>query len=204
MALALDALPPTATLPPFPGYLLGKILFTSSLDGVRNRTYALDPESGDVVQLSADWPLARAGQRDAWSAEKGYQATGARNLETGQWQIHYTDTAFDVTWPISGTTGSAPAWSPLEDRIAYVSSEGGNEDIWVVDIDGGRKQQLTSNQWASDYHPSWSPDGEQIVFVSNRSGIRQLWIMNADGSNQQPLTSDEYEAWDPVWVKYAN
>ncbi|MCB0158245.1 MAG: PD40 domain-containing protein, partial [Caldilineaceae bacterium] len=62
-----------------------------------------------------------------------------------------------------------------------------------------------NNDWEWDNHPSFSPDGSQIVFMSNRnSGRRQLWIMDADGGNQRQLADFPFEAWDPVWVKYAD
>lgn len=201
--LALEDLPPTATPPAFPRNLKGLILFTGNMNGPA-RTYALDPESGDITLLTADWPLARAAQRDTWSAEKGNRVYVGLNLETGQAQLFYNDVPTDTSRPISVTLGGSPVWSPVEDRIAYVSREGGNEDIWVTDLDGADRQQLTSNRWAADTRPSWSPNGEQIIFTSNRSGKRQLWIMDADGGNQRALTSHVYEAWDAVWVKYAD
>jgi len=71
-------------------------------------------------------------------------------------------------------------------------------------VHGIQLGHLQKRRWAWDRHPSFSPDGSQIVFFSNRTGIRQLWIMNADGSNQRQLTYFEWEAWDPVWVKYVD
>jgi hypothetical protein len=35
-------------------------------------------------------------------------------------------------------------------------------------------------------------------------GKNELWLMNVDRSEQPPLPGPEFEAWDPVWVKYAN
>jgi Tol biopolymer transport system component len=95
-----------------------------------------------------------------------------------------------------------PAWSPLGDRLAFVSTESGNDDIYVVGTDGQGMVRLTVNPWEWDKHPSWSPDGTQIVFWSNRgSGRRQLWIMNGDGSGQRLLLQSDHNDWDPVWVK---
>ena len=95
-----------------------------------------------------------------------------------------------------------PAWSPRGDRIAFVSTHTGNDEIYTIDPEGEGQAQLTYNQWEWDKHPSWSPDGTQIVFYSNRdTGRRQIWIMNADGSNQRNLSQNEFEEWDPVWVR---
>jgi len=95
-----------------------------------------------------------------------------------------------------------PVWSPQGDRIAYVSTEPGNDEIFVINVNGGEPRRLTSNTWEWDKHPTWSPDGNQIVFYSNRgTGRRQLWIMNADGSGQRMLMESPANDWDPIWVK---
>ena len=61
-----------------------------------------------------------------------------------------------------------PTWSPDGGRIAYVSDQSGNEDIWVSPAAGGSAVNFTADHPGSDYEPSWSPDGNQIAFVSDR------------------------------------
>jgi TolB protein len=96
-----------------------------------------------------------------------------------------------------------PAWSPVSDEIAFVATESGNDEIWVIRRDGSQVRQLTRNEWEWDKHPSWSPDGQQIIFYSNRTGNNQLWLMNKDGGEQRPLMDwTPYNDWDPVWIKY--
>jgi hypothetical protein len=98
-----------------------------------------------------------------------------------------------------------PAWSPTSEQIAFVSNDGGNDEVWVINRDGGGALQLTrdnGNFW--DKHPSWSPDGKQIVFWSNRAGVRGIWIMDADGGNLRCLSQTGFNDWDPVWVKYTD
>jgi hypothetical protein len=96
-----------------------------------------------------------------------------------------------------------PAWSPTAEQIAFVSNDSGNDEIWVINRDGGGARQLTRdtyNWW--DKHPSWSPDGSRIVFWSNRTGTWQIWVMDADGSNLYSLSRTGFNDWDPVWIKY--
>lgn len=58
-------------------------------------------------------------------------------------------------------------WSPLGDRIAYAADVGGEDDIFVINIDGTGKRRLTTHP-ARDGHPRWSPDGRRIFFNSER------------------------------------
>ncbi len=60
-----------------------------------------------------------------------------------------------------------PAWSPDGKFIAYTSNAGGNMNILVKPLGGGRLIRLVEND-ADDGQPSWSPDGSKLAFVSAR------------------------------------
>ena len=88
--------------------------------------------------------------------------------------------------------------------IAFTSSRvAGNEDIYVMDADGGNQRRVTVNP-RKDKLPAWSPDGKMIAFVSNRNNVNQghwrIWVIDADGKNPIRLTdgvSDSYPDWSP-------
>lgn len=94
-----------------------------------------------------------------------------------------------------------PVWSADGQTIAFVSNHTGNDEIWVMDAEGGSHRQLTSNDWQWDKHPSFSPDGTQLTFYSNSSGARQVWVMGIDGGNQRNISNNDSEDWDPVWIR---
>ena len=77
-------------------------------------------------------------------------------------------------------------------RLIYVSKGSGNEDIWIMNADGSRQTQLTSNAGINT-HPSVSPDGRFIVFTSTRDGAAHIWRMDIDGANPKQLTSGSGE-----------
>ncbi len=79
-----------------------------------------------------------------------------------------------------------PAVSPDGQSVAFMSSRGGNWDVYKVNVDGTGLTQLTTDT-ADDGLPVWSPDGQMIAFVSNRDGQWSMWVMNVDGRNQRPL-----------------
>jgi dipeptidyl aminopeptidase/acylaminoacyl peptidase len=58
---------------------------------------------------------------------------------------------------------TSPVWSPVGDRIAYVSGEEGTSQIFVRWMDSGETVSITNLQ----HTPSgiqWSPDGEKLLF----------------------------------------
>jgi serine/threonine protein kinase len=102
-----------------------------------------------------------------------------------------TATAVPPTSPPSSFTG----------RLAFSSNrDGGNPEIYVVNLSGGSPKRLTNNN-ANDWLPDWSPDGTRIAFTSNRAGGYDTWVMNANGSGQAAIVStdawDDYPRWAP-------
>ena len=93
-----------------------------------------------------------------------------------------------------------PIWSPDGNSIAFVSNHTGNDEIWIMNGDGGNQRQLTFNDWQWDKRPSFSPDSTQIVYYSNISGARQVWVMNSDGSGRKNISNNAFEDWEPVWI----
>ncbi len=97
-----------------------------------------------------------------------------------------------------------PVWSPDGGRIAYVSREAGNDEIFVYNIGSDTLTQLTrgGNPFIYKQKPTWSPDGTEIAFKANDGTLNfQIWIMGADGSNVRNISQSESNDLDPVWVK---
>ncbi len=72
-----------------------------------------------------------------------------------------------------------PAWSKDGTKIAYVSErgDGGNADIYVMDVKGNEKAVQLTNNPSVDDHPVWDPTGNYIYFRSNRGGSWGIWKM---------------------------
>ncbi len=76
-----------------------------------------------------------------------------------------------------------PAISPDGQLILFNSHVNGYQQIFVMNIDGTNRTQLTHNTRA-DYVSEVSPDGSKIVFSSNPNDQWGVYIMNIDGSNE--------------------
>lgn len=62
-----------------------------------------------------------------------------------------------------------PAWSPDGRKIAFVSDQSGEEQVYVVDQSGGVPEQLTQGVRGRLYRLAWSPDSKRIAF-SDKEG----------------------------------
>ena len=58
-------------------------------------------------------------------------------------------------------------WSPRGDQIVFAANVGGEDDIFVINVDGTDRRRLTTHP-ARDGHPRWSSDGSRVFFNSER------------------------------------
>jgi dipeptidyl aminopeptidase/acylaminoacyl peptidase len=78
-------------------------------------------------------------------------------------------------------------WIVFTVRKTDLEADRGRTDLWLVDVDGKKLKQLTTDL-ENDSNPCWSPDGKIIYFVSARSGSSQVWKMAIDGGEAQKVT----------------
>ena len=60
-----------------------------------------------------------------------------------------------------------PTWSPDGRRVALTGLTGGLTDLFVLDLESGRMDRLTTDAFA-DLQPAWSPDGRTLAFATDR------------------------------------
>jgi len=85
-----------------------------------------------------------------------------------------------------------PRFSPDGKRIAFTSDRGGGDNIWVMNLDGGDKRQVTKEDFRLLNQPSWSQDGRFIIakkhFTTSRSlGTGEVWVYHVSGGGGVPL-----------------
>jgi Tol biopolymer transport system component len=105
-----------------------------------------------------------------------------------------------------GGDGGTATPAAAEPRIVFYSDRGGNDDIYIMELDGSGVVQLTTEP-GRDYEPDAAPDGRTLVFASNRDDPNnsQLYLMGVDGSEVRRLTFsanggrviDDYAHWSP-------
>ncbi|NMB77017.1 MAG: hypothetical protein GYA21_18045 [Myxococcales bacterium] len=85
-------------------------------------------------------------------------------------------------------------------KLAFVGGAPGNEEVWVMNDDGGGRRRLT--QWAEKpkpywgaFDPRWSPDGSRLAFIygiddslPEQPKSSRLCLVDADGSGFREIT----------------
>ena len=102
---------------------------------------------------------------------------------------------------LSSVPLSNDAWgqAPTTPKIVFSSDRNGNDEIYMMDIDGKNPRNLT-NHPGFDFSPAWAPDGQRIAFYSSRQEDEGLYVMDADGDNQHYLAlmhQPGHATWSP-------
>ena len=114
------------------------------------------------------------------------------SYETGTPQIYVIDVVSarrTVLKNRKGTMSFAPRFSPDGQSVVYSLEQGGNTDIYVMNLRNGSSSRLTSAP-SIETAPSFSPDGSKIVFESDRSGTQQLYVMSSVGGSAKELAQE--------------
>jgi TolB protein len=140
-----------------------------------------------------------------WSRDGKHFAFASNH--TGTWDIYYGDAPaapaainmhrwidFFVRFADGRGDEQAPAFSPDDTQIAFVSARDGGFDLYTRPAGGGPLKQLTATQ-ADEYYPTWSPDGTKIVYSNGYGPQARLSVIDADGTHQATLG----DGYSPDW-----
>ena len=93
----------------------------------------------------------------------------------------------------------SPAWSPDGRKVAYVSFENDNSEIYVQTLRSGARQRVSARAGVNSA-PAWSPDGRHLALTLSR-GKGNLDVYTLDLGNQVLKRLTERPAIDtePTW-----
>ncbi|MGF1679771.1 Tol-Pal system beta propeller repeat protein TolB [Photobacterium minamisatsumaniensis] len=94
----------------------------------------------------------------------------------------------------------SPAWSPDGSKLAYVSFENQQAQLFIMDIYKGTREMVTSYP-RHNGSPRFSPDGKKLAMVLSKSGSLQVYIKDLETKELTQITrgrANNTEAfWDP-------
>ncbi len=92
----------------------------------------------------------------------------------------------------------SPDFSPDGSQLVYMSTRGGNWDIYAVDVAGSAPRRITNNP-TSDGLPVWSPDGDSLAYISDAGGSWAIYTIGAAGG--EPVRVADWDGINrPDWL----
>jgi TolB protein len=183
-----------------PGIAQTQIAYVSTKSG-NKEIWAMDYDGSNQHQLTH---LKSIALTPRWSPDASHVAftcyVAFRGITSPQICIYSTASDRLIAFPRYRGTNSSPAWSPDGGQMAFMSSQGGDPQIYISDADGSHLHKMTFSAGVST-SPAWNPKtGKQIIFVSDRGGEPVLYLANSDGSNVEKLDMpDMGYVVDPAW-----
>jgi len=100
-----------------------------------------------------------------------------------------------------GLRASQPTFSPDGEKIAFVKNEGGNSNLYLLDLNTRDAFPLTNDYdgLTQNFSPAFSPDGEKIAFTSFRKRQRDIYLLKLKDKLITPLTLDKADDRSPVF-----
>ncbi len=183
------------------------ILFVSNIDHKQYEIYLMNLATRKTVRITSN---------DRLDGSPTFHPDGIRIFYTSfmdrdsanritNSEIFVTDTSGSYHTRLTNRVGNDGALdiSPNGKTIACHYFINGKADVYIMDIEGNRMKQLTSdtldNRW-----PRWTPDGKYLAYtrVSENSDI---WIMDKNGKNKKPYVTspkrDEILEFKPIKKK---
>jgi Tol biopolymer transport system component/DNA-binding winged helix-turn-helix (wHTH) protein len=174
-----------------------KKLFVSRSLATSNELEEVSVADGLVRQVplgqSAEWPtVSAAGNKLAFSS-----STANSNI----WRRDLLNPKAAAVKLISTTREeTAPQYSPDGNHIAFESSRGGGQDVWISEANGSNPVQV-SNFHAFSGSPHWSPDGKKIAFDSHVSGQWEVFVADVSERVPRRLVTSVSNVYQPSWSR---
>lgn len=189
-----------ADIRPRLSYDLNRVIFASRRDG-NWEIYAANTDGTGLLRLTntneneIDPALSPNASSIAFSRIEDSRARIYRMGSDGRGQTQLTS-------PQIGMFDISPAWSPDNQKIAWVrivDDEYG--DIMVMQADGSN-QRVIATRMRFAQNIAWSPDGQFIALDAdyNRNNYNDILIIRSDGWEIQTIQADfEREYWMGGW-----
>lgn len=92
----------------------------------------------------------------------------------------------------------SPTWSPDATKLAYVTFENRQAQIFIHDLYSGSREMIASYPGINGA-PSWSPDGSKMAMVLSKDGNPELYVMDLLTRKLSRLTNNRTIDTEPNW-----
>jgi len=107
---------------------------------------------------------------------------------------------------VAGCGGSGSAPRPLPPGqvrpLAFVSDRDGDNEVYIMRVDGTGRVNVTNHPGGDDNAPAWSPDRTRIVLSSRPNGHaseEEIYVVNAATGAVTQVTNNSLRDTSPCW-----
>ena len=144
------------------------------------------------LTTSSEWDLYSSGAADriAFSSVRENSDIWSFPLDAETHRV--TGEPTRLTTSVAGDF--LPSLSGDGNRLVFVSSRSGSNDIWLKDLETGAQQALTTSPFGES-QPAISPSGSQVVYRAMENGTTALFAIATENGIQRKLCDDCYYPW---------
>ncbi len=168
--------------------------------GVESDLWALPFSLETLSPTGEPFPIAQDGMRPSISDDGTLTYTDqARGRQGLVWLDRQGKNLGAIGQPHGAILGLD--LSPDDRRVVVHSSEDGNVDVWVHEVDRPLRQRATFHS-GFDGRAIWSPSGNEVTFHSTREGYYDIYTRSLEGTDEPrlliatPLSERPYD-WSP-------
>ena len=94
----------------------------------------------------------------------------------------------------------SPAWSPDGTKLAYVTFENRQSQIYIQDLYTGKREVVASYRGINGA-PQFSPDGKELLLVlsKDKTGATEIYLLNLATREETRLTNHRSIDTEPSW-----
>ena len=140
------------------------------------------------------------GERGAFNTRVAYiTARGGAKAQTYVLQVADSDGFNPQTILTSKEPLMSPSWSPDGARLAYVSFENKQAEVYVQDVGTGRRQRVAAYPGLNGA-PAWSSDGRRLALTLSKDGNPDIYVLDVGSGSLRRVTNNLAIDTEPAWA----
>ena len=164
--------------------------------------YVLDLASGQITRIT-DSPEYESAP--SWSPDGQWLACELYLNENLEVAIVSVSDSEQEPIPLTNEPSAdhSPAWAPDGRHVAFISNRGGDNDVWLADLDKTGEERyinLSRTPYSSESHPNWTKDGSKLAWASitQNVGFSGIYVWDAAQPERPALWvgDGDWSAWD--------